>query len=56
MALSKIFGIFKVHKILVYFIQEIKIRHWWATRMLAICLIPIMESPRVVMFFTVVVL
>ena len=56
MALSKIFNIFKVHKILVYFIQEIKIRHWWATWMLVICLIPIMPGPKVVMFFSVVVL
>ena len=56
MALIKIFGIFKVHKILVYFMQEIKVRHWWATRMLAICPIPIMPSPRVVIFFSVVVL
>ena len=56
MALSIFFGIFKVHMILVYIIQEIKIRHWWATRMLAICLIPIMPGPRLVMFFFVVVL
>ena len=52
MPLSIFFGIFKVHKILIYFLQEIK----WATRMLAICLIPIMPGLRLVMFFSVVVL
>ena len=55
MTLNIFFGIFKVHKILVSFIQEIKIQHWWATRMLAICLIPILPGPRLVMFFSMVV-